>query len=595
MNIPQIFFNKAAALKEKKALLYKDQTDKRWHSLSWHDFARQVRSLAVYLLSNNLQKGERIALLSENRPQWAIADLAILASGGVNVPLYFTSTTVQIEHIIKNSGAGRMIVSTYAQLEKVLQSESIDSLDEIILFDKTEKPLPRKVRYLDEVLDLKKGENEALRARLDKRINEINADDMASILYTSGTTGPPKGVVLSHNNFIFNANGAAEVINVTDNDLLLSFLPLSHAFERTAGYYVPLFKGASIAYAENISKIAANMLELKPTIMLGVPRFYEKTFASIEEKISRLSSLKKRMINWSLKIGRRFSEKTMAKAPISPLLGFKRSIADRLVFRPLREGMGGRIRFFVSGGAPLSREIAAFFDAAGIVILEGYGLTETSPVITCNRLEWRKKGSVGCALPGVEIRIESDGEIITRGPHIMQGYFNNPEKTNEVIRNGWLYTGDIGEIDEDGFLTITDRKKDIIITSGGKNVAPQAIETALVSNPLINQVMVYGDRKKYLTALIVPDFIKLEEIAKNQKISYGSLEELCCNKKIVDIYLKAALKSLENFAPFEKIKKAALISEEFSMDKGEITPTLKVKRKVLIEKYGKLLESLYEE
>lgn len=592
MNIPQLFFNKAAELSDKKALIYKDRASGHWLFLSWKDLARHVKNLAYYLTSQSFKKGERVALLSENRPQWPIADLAILSAGGTNVPLYFTSTSSQIEHIIRDSGARKMLISTYEQLEKVINSPCINYLDEIILFDKTEHTLPKKVTSLSEILSNRKEENYSF---IDEKIKEIKADDMASILYTSGTTGPPKGVVLSHNNFIFNANAAAEVINVTAHDLLLSFLPLSHAFERTAGYYVPLFTGASIAYAESIDKIAANMLEVKPTIILGVPRFYEKTYAAIEEKISSLSPLKKGIFEWSLNVGHSYSEKKNKGDQLSLVLKLKNSLADRLVFKALQEGLGGRMRFFVSGGAPLSKELTAFFEAAGIIILEGYGLTETSPVITCNRIKSRKKGSVGQALPGVEIKIEADGEIITRGPHVMQGYFNNPEKTDEVIKGGWFYTGDIGEIDNDGFLTITDRKKDIIVTSGGKNVAPQSIETRLVSHPLINQVMVYGDRKKYITALIVPDFIKLEELANREKISYESTRELCLNKRIIDIYLKATEESLKNFAPYEQVKKVALADEEFSMERGEITPTLKLKRKVLIEKYGKLLEALYEE
>ncbi|MDH3976483.1 MAG: long-chain fatty acid--CoA ligase [Deltaproteobacteria bacterium] len=592
MNIPQLFFSKAAELEDKKALIWKEPASGRWLSLSWNSFARQVSSLTAHLLSQAFEKGERVALLSENRPQWAIADLAILAAGGINVPLYFTSTSNQIEHIIRDSGARRMIVSTCDQLEKVLNSKCMDDIHEIILFDKTNRALPGKVKFLTDILDSHSAEDHDL---IKERINETGAHHTASILYTSGTTGPPKGVVLSHNNFISNANASAEVINVTGNDLLLSFLPLSHAFERTAGYYVPLFMGASIAYAESVDKIAANMLEIKPTIMLGVPRFYEKTYAAVREKIDSLSPFKKQIFQWSLAVGQACSERELNKEQLSPFLKLKRSIAGKLVFKPLKEGLGGRIRFFVSGGAPLSKDITAFFEAAGIVILEGYGLTETSPVITCNRLEWRKRGSVGRALPGLEVKIKTDGEVITRGPHVMQGYFNKPEKTREVIREGWFYTGDIGEIDEDGFLTITDRKKDIIVTSGGKNVAPQTIETALVSNPLISQVMVYGDRKKYITALIVPDFAKLEELAKREKISHESLEALCGNEKIIHIYLQITQKVLKNFAPFEQVKKVLLAGEEFSMAKGEITPTLKVKRKALIEKYGKHLDVLYDE
>ena len=594
MTIPKQLLANVERFGEKPALLYKERDAGKWQQVSWNELGRKVNTLAAYLVSISLKPGEKVVLLSENRPEWIMSDLAILAAGGVTVPLYFTSTTSQIDHILKDCGAKIVIASTINQLDKLLKAKSSENVRRIILMDAPDSSAGFNYEKTTLLSDIYASSTAKHLAELKKRLSELSGEDLASILYTSGTTGPPKGVMLTHNNLLFNANACAKVIKLSEDDLLLSFLPLSHAFERTAGCYLPLLQGASIAYAESIEKIPDNMLELRPTIMVGVPRFYEKTYASICSRVDEQSPLKKRIFAWGLKTGAACSRIRAGGEDLPFLLSLKRLIADKLIFARVRAGMGGRLRFFVSGGAPLSREIGGFFNSIGITILEGYGLTETSPVITCNTLSDRRAGTVGRSLPGLEVRIESDGEIATKGPHVMKGYYDNEKGTSEVIKDGWFFTGDIGEI-SDGYLTITDRKKDLIVTAGGKNVAPQSIETVLIADPFINQIMVYGDGKKFISALLVPDMLKLQEWANRKKIYYKNIEDLCKNNAIIAFYMDRIDTALKDFAPYERVRKAVLVSEPFSMERGEITPTLKINRKKIIGRYKLELEKLYED
>lgn len=594
MTIPKQLLANVERFGEKPVLCYKEHGLDKWQQLSWNELGRKVNTLAAYLISKSLKQGERVVLLSENRPDWVISDLAILATGAVTVPLYFTSTASQIDHILNDCGAEIVLVSTLDQLDKLLEARSSENIRQIILMDSLDSSTAYAHKKVSLLSDVYASSSASSTAELKKRLSELSDEDLASILYTSGTTGPPKGVMLTHKNFLFNASACAKVIKLSEDDLLLSFLPLSHAFERTAGCYLPLLKGSSIAYAESIEKVPDNMLELRPTIMVGVPRFYEKIYASIFSRVEEQSALKKGIFAWGLKTGAAWSRIGAKGEGIPLLLALKRLIADKLIFAKVRAGMGGRLRFFVSGGAPLSRKIGDFFNSIGITILEGYGLTETSPVITCNTLSHRMAGTVGRPLPGVEIRIESDGEIATKGPHVMKGYYNNEKVTAEVIKEGWFFTGDIGEI-ADGYLTITDRKKDLIVTAGGKNVAPQSIETILITDPFINQIMVYGDGKKFISSLIVPDIVKLQEWADEKKIHYKNIEDLCGNDFIIDFYMRRIDEALIDFAPYEKVRKTVIIAEPFSMERGEITPTLKVNRKKIIERYKLELEKLYED
>ncbi|MBI1976027.1 MAG: long-chain fatty acid--CoA ligase, partial [Candidatus Omnitrophica bacterium] len=444
-------------------------------------------------------------------------------------------------------------------------------------------------------------------------------DSLATLIYTSGTTGEPKGVMLTHGNFLSNCQACAQVIPINDRDVYLSFLPLAHVFERLAGYYLMIHQGAVIAYAENIDTVPQNMMEVQPTVMCGVPRFFEKLYGRVMESVQQSTGLKRKIAEWAFELARRggvtrpeqsrrapplqkwqpqdipscLSDRSVG-AGLKPAPTLSRTIADLLVFRKLRSKLGGRLRFFVSGSAPLAKEIAEFFHGVGILIIEGYGLTETSPVISCNRLDRFRFGTVGLPVPGVEVKIAPDGEILTRGPHVMKGYYKMETPTKEVLADdGWFHTGDIGEIDSDGFLKITDRKKDLIITSGGKNVAPQKIENLLKQDEYILDAMLYGDRKKYLTALLIPNLSKLESYAKEQSISWTSTVELLQNSAIQQlIRQRIDLKSTE-LAPYEQIKYFVLLDKPLSQEAGELTPTLKIRRKIVTEKYRDLLEKLY--
>jgi len=595
MTIPQLFFNQAARLKENRALIFKDKVDDSWHEISWLEFSRRVKLLAAYLSSIGIKKGDRVMILSENRPEWAISDLAVLSLGAVSVPAYFTNTSGQIDYIIRDSGSKAAIVSTVEQLEKVLAARSARKaacpVKKIVIMESPKLPLPDGILTLSQIFGSARGLSDRDRREM---LDKIDESDTASILYTSGTTGEPKGVLLSHKNFLSNASACLKVVEVGEEDTFLSFLPLSHAFERTVGYYVPLASGAAIAYAESVDKLPQNIKDIRPTIILGVPRFYEKTYSAILDAVNKGPRLKRYIFNRAFAVGLKSLNFRRISRPLPALHRLKEKIASILVFSKIREKLGGRLRFFISGGAPLSPDILDFFDALGIVILEGYGLTETSPVITCNTIEYRKRATVGKPLPGVEVKILQDGEIITRGDNIMKGYYNNDGATTEIIKKGWFHTGDIGILDEEGYLSITDRKKDIIVTSGGKNVSPQSIESALIVDPLIKQVMVYGDRRKYLTAIIVPDTIRLEKMAEEGGFSPPLEGGFIKDSRIVKVYSERIDDLQKNFAPYEKIKRFVLLNEEFSMDRGEITPTLKLNRRRITKRYEAALDDLYK-
>lgn len=587
MTIPGQFFIQARQLGERRALLFKE--DALWKHISWREFAGQVRALAAYLLSVGINKGDRVAILSENRPEWAVADLAALSIGAVTVPIYFTNSAEQIEFILKDAGVSIVFVSNEGQYRKLIGSEK-NVLNSVVLFDPSGVSEEEDFTAFSDIKDSSFEEG-----FIEEHIARLNSDDLASILYTSGTTGLPKGVMLTHGNLLSNAMDCKSVVDVRESDLFLSFLPLSHAFERTVGYYVPLLSGATIAYVEAIDKIAQNMAEVCPTVVVAVPRFYEKTFAAIMENVRSMSAWKRRLFGWALGVGHKAAT-LRDVARILPLtLRIKEFFAHLLVLRKIRKKMGGKLRFFVSGGAALSGEVGDFFDAIGLSILEGYGLTETSPVMCCNSFSARRRGTVGKPLPHVELALADDGEIITRGPNLMQGYFGRPDLTKELVKDGWFYTGDLGEIDADGYLKITDRKKDIIVTSGGKNVAPQAIEGALVGDRLITQAIVCGEGRKFLTALIVPDFKELEHLHLGLVMGEFNRDNMLENKSIVELFKNRIDERLKVFARYEQIRRFALLGQEFSMEEGELTPTLKLKRKIILKKYSDLIERIYEE
>ena len=558
-----------------------------YEDISYTALGESVDAFSRGLNALGVEKDDRVAILSENRPEWAITDFGSLKTGAVTVPMFSTLTAAQVGYILNDSGAKVICVSTEKQLEKInaIQDE-VPTLEQVIIFDAIEGETPEGVIQFDAVCELTgDGTN-----------NTTSEDDIATIIYTSGTTGNPKGVMLTHANFISNVQVCKSLIDVSETDVLLSFLPLSHVFERLGGHYVPLFSGAKIAYAESTFTVAQNMQEVAPTVMLSVPRLYETMHDRILRAVQEGSSLKQKIFHWGVSVGSSVSSAIQQGKKPSAILRLQQNIADKLVFAKLKAATGGRLRFFVSGGAALPQAIAEFFHAAGILILEGYGLTETSPVISMNYPEKWKFGTVGAPVPGVEVRIAEDGEILTRGPHVMKGYFNNEAATAEVINEeGWFHTGDIGIIDADGFVKITDRKKNIIVLSNGKNVAPQPIESELVQSPFISQIMVVGSERKNLAALIVPNFDALKAWASENSIETADLSAMLQAREVQQHIQREIRSRLTDFADFEQVRRFVLLEKEFSQEADEMTPTLKLKRNVIIERYSDEIEGMYPE
>jgi long-chain acyl-CoA synthetase len=565
-----------------------------WRDISTDEFRRAVYETSAGLRVLGIEGGDRVAILSENRPEWAFADLGTLCAAAVVTPIYATLPAEQVLYILNDSEAKVLIVSSAEQAEKVAQVRGqARHLEKLVVMD------PVKVDGAISFEELRARGARALASdpqSVRQRALQVAPDDLATLIYTSGTTGQPKGVMLTHGNIVSNVLAASQVFpDLGPDDLALSFLPLCHAFERTAGYYVPLHRGVSIAYAESVETVAANMAEVRPTIMCAVPRLYEKMYAKIREKVASDPALRRKVFAWAIGVGAELFEHRVKKTQPGGFLKRKAALADSLVFSKIRERTGGRLRMFISGGAPLSKEIAEFFGAAGLLVVEGYGLTESSPVITANRADDLKPGTVGKPVPGVEVKIAPDGEILTKGPHVMRGYFKRPADTAATIDpDGWLHTGDIGSFDDDGFLRITDRKKDIIVTSGGKNLAPQPIENVLKMDPFITEVVMVGNKRHFPAALVVPNFDQLEAWAKEHGIKARDRRELVKNAEVVAHYQKVVDTMTGGLAQFERIKKVALLPREFTVEAGELTPTLKVRRKVVEEKYRDLIDQMYE-
>jgi long-chain acyl-CoA synthetase len=568
-----------------------------WHDISSAEFRCAVEELSMGLRALGVERGERVGILSENRPEWAYADLATLAAAAVDAPIYATLTPTQVLYILNDSEAKVLFVSTPAQARKIQEIRAqATHLQHVIRMEEMPADAAAGTISIDEVRE--KG-RPALRADPDavrKRAAEVKETDLATLIYTSGTTGDPKGVMLTHRNLVSNTVGSSQVFSAMGkDDVALSFLPLCHVFERMAGHYLMLLQGCSIAYAESVEKVPANMVEVRPTVMCSVPRLYEKMYARVHEKVASDPPMRQKIFRWAVGVGREIFRHQIEHRTPGLLLRAQFAIADKLVFSKIKERTGGRLRLFVSGGAPLAREIAEFFGAAGLLILEGYGLTETSPVITVNRPDAIKPGSVGLPLKDVEVKIAADGEILTRGPHVMKGYYKKPDATAEAIDpEGWFHTGDIGVIDERGFLTITDRKKDIIVTSGGKNIAPQPIERLLKSSPLVGEVVMIGDRRNFPAALVIPAFEALEKWARDKGVGFSSREELIARPEVVALYDQTVKELIGHLAQFERIKKIALLPREFSIETGELTPKLSVKRRVVEQKYKDVIDRLYE-
>ncbi len=561
--------------------------------ISTAQFNDAVRELSLGLKSLGHGRGAKLIILSENRPEWTITDFANLCLGGITVPIYTTLVSEQVIYFINDSDAETLVVSNLFQYQKIAAIRAgLPKVKNIIVFQ-PQAPAPG-VLTLDEVRQRGRALGQAEPDMFEKTARSVRPEDEASIIYTSGTTGVPKGVILTHGNFATNISAVAGILEFSAADTVLSFLPLSHVLERMVTFtYV--HKGCSIAYAENAETVAHNLLEIRPQIMVSVPRVFEKIYSRVMDNVLSSSSLKRKIFFWGIGVGKAVGQKTLAGKKPGPWLRFRHKIAAKLVFSRVIEKTGGRVRFFVSGGAPLSKDIAEFFYALGLTVLEGYGLTETSPVLALNTFEALRFGTVGKIIPGVEVKIAPDGEILAKGPNVMKGYYKKPVETEDVFENGWFKTGDIGFIDADGFLTITDRKKDLIVTAGGKNIAPQPIENVLKTIPYITNAVVLGDRRRYVAALIVPNFEKLEEYAKFVHIPFKDRSELVRNEQIESFLRSEIERATPNLASYERIKKIAILDREFDMERDEITPTLKVKRNIIENRYQELIEGLYKD
>jgi long-chain acyl-CoA synthetase len=588
--ICQLFINTIKSYPKDDLMLYKVKG--HYTPISTEEFGEKVINFSLGLKALGLNAGDKLIILSENRPEWTMTDVATLCLGGITVPIYTNLSPEQIKYIVNDSDAKVVVCSNEELWGNV---ESIKNELPLVSHFITFLPdAPEGMKTFNNILELGKQKSQEEPELFDQLALAVKPADVASIIYTSGTTGEPKGVMLTHSNFISNVTSVSAILPMSHDDTCLSFLPLSHSYERTVTFAM-LCNGCTVGYVESMETVAENMLEVRPTIMGAVPRIFEKIYAKVMDNVLSSSNLKRKIFFWALNVGKDYGSRHLEKKPIPGFLRFKRNLAYKIVFSKIIEKTGGRIRFFVSGAAPLSKDIAEFFYAMGIVILEAYGLTETSPAVTFNTFEDLKFGTVGKTIPGVDVKIAEDGEILIKGPNVMKGYYKKEEETKEVIRGEWFYSGDIGYLDEDGFLVITDRKKDIIVTAGGKNVAPQQIENLLKTNLYITTAVAIGDARRFISALIVPDFDKLEEYAKLNEISFTDRSDLVAKDQIVDFVLSEVDKSLKDLAAYEKVKKIALLDRDFEIAQGEITPTLKVKRNIIEKKYAGIIESLYEE
>jgi long-chain acyl-CoA synthetase len=563
-----------------------------WIELSYRDLGDRIHDLSLGLLELGISPGDRVAILSENRPEWAIADYACLTACCTDVPIYPTLPAKQVEHNLRDSGAVAVFVSTRAQLEKVSEArERLPRLKHIVSFDP--EAAGNGVLTLDAMYALGRAARGARGGWRDDALR-VRSDDLATLIYTSGTSGQMKGVMLTHGNITSNVTTCCTLFSFTENDECLSFLPLSHIFERMFGHYCMLHSGVLINYAESVDTVATDMQRWRPTLMASVPRLYEKIYGRVLDAVRSGSALKRIIFFWGKRVGEAVVERRLAHRRLSPMLRAQYALADRLVFSKLRARTGGRIRFFISGGAPLSADIARFFHAAGMPILEGYGLTETSPVIAVNTFERLRLGTVGVPIPGVEVKIAADGEIITRGPHVMTGYYEKPRETAEALdEEGWFHTGDIGALDAEGFLRITDRKKDIIVTAGGKNISPQPIETLARTNKFVSNAVMLGDRRPFPIMLIVPNFEVLAAWAGREGVP-GTDGATLVGRPEVQAKMEEEIRTtLQDLAGFERPKKLLLLPRDFSIDGGELTPKLSVKRKVVEQRHAAAIEALY--
>ncbi|HWP38891.1 MAG TPA: long-chain fatty acid--CoA ligase [Gemmatimonadales bacterium] len=587
-----LFFDAVERFSTKRAAL-RYKAGGAWRDITHQELARRVHHAAVGLRELGLGPGDRVAILSANRPEWAITDYACLAARCVGVAVHATLPAKQIAYILNDSGARAVFIEDQQQYAKVAAIRGeVPTLQYVIAFsDVAEGADAESFQHF-----LQRGA--AAEARYPAYREEALAaapEDLATLIYTSGTTGEPKGVMLTHGNFTSNVVAALRVLRLTPEDSCLSFLPLSHSLERMGGHYTMFHAGATICYAESIDTIASNLLEVRPTVVIGVPRVFEKIHNKVVDTAMRGGAVKRRIFFWTQRVGRQWVECTLARKPVPRLLEFKWRLADRLVYAKLRARTGGRIRFFVSGSAPLPVDVATFFFAARLPVLEGYGLSETSPVVTLNSLEAPRLGSVGKPIAGVDVRIAPDGEILVRGPNVMAGYYNRPQATSEVLdSDGWFHTGDVGELDQDGYLRITDRKKDLIKTAGGKYVAPQLVENLARTSPFVQNSVLLGDRRPYPILLVVPNPDAVRRFAQERGLHADSIETLLSLPDVVAKVEREVMLTMRDLATHEMPKKVVLIPQDFTIENGLLTPSMKVKRKAVEQLYQNVIEAAYQ-
>ncbi len=569
--------------------------DGEWKRISSRTVLERAGNIALGLYSLGLRKGDRTAIISANSPEWTLADAGCQFAGLLDVPIYTTLAPASIKYIIDDSQTRVFFVENREMYERIAEEISqCSSLEKFIFFDDDGVDLPNAMSLAGlEKIGAELRESEM--GLLDSLSSAIEPGDVATLIYTSGTTGEPKGVMLSHNNIISNVIDCGERYSFSDHDKPLSVLPLSHIFERSA-MYLYFFNGMSVHYAESVDKVPDNLREVRPTLLIGVPRIFEKVYAKAKLKAARSGGFKEKIFDWAIEIAKAFALKNGKRESISLGLKLKHALADRLVFGKLRDFFGGRLRYCITGGAALPDEIHLIFTGAGISIMQGYGLTETSPVIASNNPVDMKLGTVGKPIRNTKVRIAEDGEIEASGPGVMLGYYKKEQATRETFtEDGWFRTGDIGEIDDEGFLKITDRKKELFKTSGGKYIAPSPIEQMIRSSRFVNQVVLIGNERKFASALIVPNFDMLDSYAKHKGFKPMSPTEYCGDPKIVDLFERQVTTATKGLAKFETVKKIALLEKELSVDGGELTPTLKMKRRVIDTKYKDVIDRIYTE
>jgi long-chain acyl-CoA synthetase len=591
--LTQLFFGATERYAGRPAVMRRKR-DNAWHDITFDSLLARVHDLYAGLKELQLQPGDRMAILSENRPEWAIVDYACLAARLADVPIYPTLTPAQTAYILRDSGAKGIFVSSQKHLDKILEiRHELPDLQHIILFDGTSD-----ATGVTTLQDLESRGNAALARHADWQSEALSVtpDDLATLIYTSGTTGEPKGVMLSHGNITSNVVAALETLSVGAHDEFLSFLPLCHIFERMVGHYTMLQAGAVISYATGFDTVSRELPEVRPTVVASVPRLYEKIYTGALDAAARKGGVTRAIFDWARATGETRLKYTLTRRSVPVGLALADRVATALVFSKLHQKLGGRVRLLLSGGAPLSPDICRFFLAFGFTMLEGYGLTETSPVISFNSLAMLKPGTVGRPMTGIEVQIAADGEILVRGPNVMKGYYHRPDATAEAIdRDGWFHTGDIGELDNDNCLRITDRKKDLIKTSGGKYVAPQPIEGMVKLNPFFANAVMLGDRRKFPIMLLVPNVDAVTAWAVSAGQPKRSVPEMLASPEVHEKLEREARKSLRDLAQFETPKKFLILAKDFTIESGELTPTMKVKRKIVEAHYAGEIDRLYAE